>query len=86
LYLALRFCAEPVLVPSELGLRRATRALPNIGLLVRFCSPVNAGSVREPEPGSNRSGCALAANGRTARADADPDFVALIRWRFGLVA
>jgi hypothetical protein len=59
-----------------------------IEVLVRCTSLLNAGWVPEPELGSNRCGRALAASeaGRTARADADPNFVALVRWDVRLVA
>jgi hypothetical protein len=69
-------------------LQGASWALPNIGLLVLSSLRLNAGSVRDPELGSNRCGRALAASeaGRTARADAEPNFVALARWCFRLVA
>jgi len=69
-------------------LQSAARALLGIEVLVRCASLLNAGWVPEPELGSNRCGRALAASeaGRTARADADPNFVALVRWGFRLVA
>jgi len=76
-------CEQAVTAPS------ASCALPNIEfcfLARRLCagkqafsSMPNAGSAHKPELATNHCGRALAAKGRTARTDADTNFVALAR-------
>ena len=55
----------------------------SIALLIG--ASLNAGTVLRVEPVPNRCGRALAAEGRTARADADSNFVALAPTLVGLL-